>query len=167
MTNPNRIIEITGDLLASDCDVILHQANCQSVMGAGIAKQIKQYHPAAFAVDRECKLTPDERFGHYTATEIDTGDKYVEVVNLYGQKYLGRGRHIGDKPADRLAALESAIRAYLTDKTKTTQIQDYNFGVPTYIGCGLAGGDWSKTRAMLERVATDFDIVIHTYTFKP
>ena len=30
-----------GNLLESNCDIICHQVNCKGVMGAGIAKQIK------------------------------------------------------------------------------------------------------------------------------
>ena len=36
-----------GDLLKSGCDIICHQVNEYGVMGAGIAKQIKEKYPKA------------------------------------------------------------------------------------------------------------------------
>lgn len=37
-----------GDLLKSNCNIICHQVNCQGVMGAGIAKQIRLTYPSVF-----------------------------------------------------------------------------------------------------------------------
>lgn len=42
------IIYKDGDILTSTADVICHQVNCKGVMGAGLAKQIKQKYPAVF-----------------------------------------------------------------------------------------------------------------------
>lgn len=39
---------IEHDLLMLDCDIICHQVNCQSVMGSGIAKQIKTKYPNVY-----------------------------------------------------------------------------------------------------------------------
>lgn len=33
--------EVHGDLLTSDCDLVIHCCNCFHTMGAGIAKSIK------------------------------------------------------------------------------------------------------------------------------
>ena len=37
-----------GNLLNSNCDIIVHQVNCQKVMGSGIAKQIRDRWPEVF-----------------------------------------------------------------------------------------------------------------------
>ena len=36
------IIYKTGNILDAQTDVIAHQVNCQGVMGAGLAKQIRE-----------------------------------------------------------------------------------------------------------------------------
>ena len=39
------IINKTGDLLKSDCDIIVHQVNVNGIMGGGIARQIAEQNP--------------------------------------------------------------------------------------------------------------------------
>ena len=36
------MLEVKGNLLEADVDVIMHQVNCKGVMGAGVARQIRQ-----------------------------------------------------------------------------------------------------------------------------
>lgn len=164
MTTSPHVIEIKGNLLKSDCDVIFHQANCQSIMGAGIALQIKRFFPAAYAADLDFPHSANARFGRYSFADTHNGDKSVEVVNLYSQRYLGKSKYNGDRLPDRYDAMKSAIFAYLTEKSRTCDLQRYKFGVPTYMGCAIAGGDWNVVREILEEAAINFDIVIYTYT---
>ena len=42
------IKEVRGDLLAYDAKVRCHQVNCRGVMGAGLAKQVKEKYPEAY-----------------------------------------------------------------------------------------------------------------------
>ena len=42
------IKHIKGDIFKSNADAILHQVNCQGVMGSGIAKQVKENFPVVF-----------------------------------------------------------------------------------------------------------------------
>lgn len=42
------IKEVRGDLLAYDAKVRCHQVNCKGVMGAGLAKQVKEKYPEAY-----------------------------------------------------------------------------------------------------------------------
>ena len=44
----DNIIFITGDLFDTKANVILHQVNCQGVMGSGIAAEIKRRFPQAY-----------------------------------------------------------------------------------------------------------------------
>ena len=37
-----------GNILESDANIICHQVNCQGVMGAGLALQIRKRYPSAF-----------------------------------------------------------------------------------------------------------------------
>lgn len=39
------IKHIKGDIFQSSADVILHQVNCQGVMGSGVAKQVREKYP--------------------------------------------------------------------------------------------------------------------------
>lgn len=160
----DRVIEVKGNLLTSDCDVLFHQANCQSIMGAGIALQIKRHFPAAFAADVDFPYSVSGRFGRYSSAETHNGTKPVEVVNLYSQRFLGKSKHPSDSLPYRYAAMEMALGYYFREKSTEPDFDQLKFGVPTYMGCAIAGGDWNVVRGILQKVAERFDIVIYTYT---
>ena len=42
------IYEVKGNLLDSSCDYICHQVNCQGIMGAGLAGQIRTHWPEVY-----------------------------------------------------------------------------------------------------------------------
>ena len=44
------IIDKIGDILHTEADVICHQVNCKGVMGAGLAKQIRNQIPIKFTI---------------------------------------------------------------------------------------------------------------------
>lgn len=163
-TTTDRVIEIKGNLLISDCDVLFHQANCQSIMGAGIALQIKRHFPAAFAADVDFPYSSNARFGRYSSALTHNGTKPVEVVNLYGQRYLGRSNYTNDSLHYRYAAIEAALSTYFRQKSAQADFDQLKFGVPTYMGCAIAGGDWEVVRGILQKIAEAFDMVIYTYT---
>ena len=144
---------VKGDLLKSDCKVIVHQCNCQSVMGAGIAAVIAKVYKHARDVDYYSKMTPEEKFGKYTSST-----KYgITVANLYGQFRFGRGLQTNyDK-------LESAFDLFLTDAKENPKINLSKIGVPYKMGCDLAGGDWNKVYAILERMSEKHGVDIYTY----
>jgi len=162
--NPNdfvtsSVVSCRGDLLKSDCDIIMHQANCLSTMGGGIAKQIKMQFPEVYKVDAYSPLDPEEKLGKYTSAVVENNGKDVEFVNLYGQLAYGRGRQHTDYDA-----LRSALFGYLSDKAKEVDsLIDYKIGLPKYIGCGLGGGDWSVVYDILEDAAKEFGVNIYTY----
>ena len=39
---------VEGDIFESDAGFIVHQVNCQGVMGSGVAKQVKDRFPLVF-----------------------------------------------------------------------------------------------------------------------
>lgn len=138
---------INGDLLEQNFDVIGHQANCLNIMGAGIALQIKNKFPNAFEVDR--LVNQNNKYGNFSISR--TQKPYI--ANLYGQYAIGK---IYNKMLkyDNLKALESALEGLLNymsyDSLKT-------LGLPYMIGCGLAGGDWSKTFEMIKKLSKKHD----------
>lgn len=102
-------------------EVVIHGCNCQHVMGAGIAKQVKREFPEAFLADINAKL------GSYTFATVGEGSTII--VNAYTQQYYGRGVQV-----DYLA-LRSCFRQLARDFTGKSMAYPK-------IGAGLAGGDW-------------------------
>lgn len=131
-----------GDLLASDCEVICHQTNCQGVMGSGIAKAIRAAYPEAYQAlrDRFCR-------GEAAVGEVDFVQTMRDgvprcVVNCYGEyDYLPRG--VVHTDYDGLRRCFKKIKHEFNGKKVT-------IGFPYKIGCGLAGGDWEVVSKIVE-----------------
>ena len=125
------LYEVNGDLVKDlQYDIFCHQTNCKGVMGAGIAKQIKEAYPEVAVADREyysavMKSDPDSMLG--TNLYVKTKDNRL-CVNMYGQRNFGWG---GGQKTDY---------AYIV-------------GFPYGIGCGLGGGDWIVVRDIIVRFA--------------
>lgn len=154
------VIEHKGDLLKSDCDVFMHQANCRSTMGSGIAKSIRAKFPVVYEVDCASLLKPEEKLGTYTYAEVENSNKTIQIVNLYGQLNYGADR----KLYTNYEALENALHSYLTDRLEREgSLEGLKIGVPKYMGCARAGGDWSIVSVILQKACDKFGVSIHTY----
>jgi len=151
---------IKGDLLKSDCNVMIHQANCFNTMGAGIAKQIKKLFPGAFEADKNFPIPvgSEERLGcfsHYFNGQ-------VSIVNLYGQYRYGRGS-VHTSYAGVEKALDSII-AHLASHRASGYT--YKVGLPYSMGCGLAGGTWDIVYGIIQKIANKYQYPIYIYKFK-
>ena len=137
--------EILGDLFENpeQFDVIVHGCNCFSTMGAGVAKIIKEKYPLAFMVDRNSKLTPEEKLGKITYT---TSTKQI-IINAYTQ-FQWKGKHNVD-----YNAIKSCMKM-IKKRFSGTKI-----GMPK-IGAGLAGGDWNIIKKIIDEELIDEDITI-------
>lgn len=149
----NMLIYKNGDLLKSDCTVIMHQANCFSVMGAGIAKAIADKYEEAYLADKGLELTPEDRLGKYSIA-YENG---ITIVNLYGQFNFGAGLKTNYE------MLENAIDKFFTDYKEDNKVNLSKIGVPYKLGCGLAGGDWNIVKSILERQSCKHSLDIYIY----
>ena len=133
--------------------VIMHQVNCQNVMGAGVAKalytkypQVKeQFHQLATEPDYN---TPQKRFG--LAQPVKINDQLV-IINSFSQLEYGRKKGVVYTDHGALLANLSKLDAY----AKKHNLPAY---VPARIGCGLAGGDWTMVEKYIKE-KTDIIIV--------
>ena len=147
---------IEGNILDTDCDIICHQVNCQGVMGAGLAKQIKEKYLEAYTYYRHfCYITYNKStlLGNIQKIECHDGRN---VVNMFSQEKYGRDRQYTD-----YQALEKCIR-------KVSELAPhYENGVafPYGLGCGLAGGDWNIVKGLIEKYFKDSEIVCKIYKY--
>lgn len=127
---------ITGNLLYIDADIICQQVNCQGVMGAGLAKAIREKWPVVYSEYKKLcdSKTPEELLGKIQLIRVEP-NKYV--LNIFGQ--LGYGR---DKVYTDYSALEEAFKSIEKD------FKDYTIAMPELLGCGLAGGDPVKVKEL-------------------
>ena len=93
---------VTGNVLDSNADVIIHQVNCQGVMGSGVAKQVKDRYPVVYEMYKakcneyktfaDMDINPLLGFAQICYKEnypvTDVKDKQV-IVNLFSQNHYG------------------------------------------------------------------------------
>lgn len=136
--------EIVGDLLKQpNIDIIAHQTNCCGVMGAGIAKQIKQQLLTAGEYEKyvnNCKQQGADLMGKTQLLEAPDGRI---IANCFAEiSPTGKGV---DTDYDALMHAVAKVRNYAKNSGMSV-------GVPGLMGCGLAGGDWKIVRDMLYKL---------------
>ena len=125
---------IQKDLFLSSAKILVHQVNTEGVMGAGIAKTIKEKYPIVFQKYKTIcqRFTVEELLGKVQL--VDTGEK--KICNLFAEslnrKIEGNRRTDYDSFRNGLHSLFSKL------EPNTTIAMPYN------IGCGLGGGDWKS-----------------------
>jgi len=130
-------------LLDKEVDYLLHVANCQGVMGSGIALQIKKKVPEAY---RSYK-THEEYNNGVVLGKISSGGN---VVNLHAQEFYGKGgRHLD---YEALATCLEQTNKCLSKFPRSTKV-----AIPYKMGSDRAGGDWNIVVAMVDNILTSVD----------
>jgi len=129
-----------------DFNIIMHGCNCHNTMGSGIAREIRERYPEAYAVD--CMTTAGDRskLGTVTIVEVDNdvGESMI-IVNAYKKYNFNKGCEFND--VFEYDAFQRILNAFAHDAGPNMQI-----GLP-YIGMGLAGGNKERIMAMIEDFA--------------
>lgn len=138
---------IKGNVLDAGTTYIVHQVNCQGVMGAGLAKQIKERYPNVFKMYRNmCILYAQRKSDLLGTAQIIPcdGSNSQFIVNVFAQVDYGRSGLYTNYDAFRVAMEHLAI-TMAQNPTATVAF-------PYMIGCGLAGGDWNIISRIIEDV---------------
>lgn len=139
-----------GNLLDSNCDIICHQVNCQGVMGAGIAKQLRDRYSGLYdsykcLVDIEGK---ENCLGEVFFFQSASGRI---IANMFSQfHYLPRNVVNTDYEAFRKCCRK--IKNFVLEEVQKRNclLEEIKIGFPYKIGCGLAGGDWNTVLNILK-----------------
>lgn len=146
---------INGNILDVTEGIIVHQVNCKGVMGAGLAKQIRNKYPEVYRsyVSIIKNSTEDELLGYAQPVSVNNT---LSVLNLFGQIGYGTSKVQTDYKAFEYALSRfSDTYNYIKDK--------HNNNIPIYfpygIGCGLAGGDWNIISKLIDKYFPEAIIV--------
>ena len=148
------IYEVKGNLLASSCDYICHQVNCQGIMGAGVAKQIKDLWPNAYEEYKKfCEtMIWNKQVPLGQALISETSDTATKIAHFFAQEHYGRGGRYTSY--DAFWSCLHQLRLILKPGETVA--------MPKRIGCGLGGANWQVIRTMIEEVLGDeFDVYIY------
>ena len=136
--------------------IICHQVNCQGVMGAGIAKQIRDKWPHVYATYRKAFERGELRLGNVIISRTREGAWFPGeepiVANLCGQDRYGRDKKYTDYIGLRKALQKLAKwREYHEDLTGSLLPIYFPHGM----GCNNAGGDWYLVHCMIKDIFPD------------
>lgn len=139
------IIDKEGSVFDAETEVIAHQVNCMGVMGAGLAKQVKDRYPEVFQTYKKyCNksnlLENENMLEMYrrknvlgTCLLVKTSDgKYI--ANCFGQYNYGRKFIFTEDKA-----FESSVKSMITQMKK---LNLSSVAIPYKMGAGLANGSW-------------------------
>lgn len=145
---------VDGNIFDSDADAILHQVNCQGVMGSGIAKLIKEKYPSVYSNYRmRCCLnkgSTSELLGVMQSCAISL-DKYI--VNLFAQDKYGRSKCYTDYDALRNCLRQ--VNEVFAGKT---------VAIPYMMSCVRGGGDWNIVFKIIEEELKDCDVTLYRFS---
>lgn len=155
---------VNGDLLQSNLSLIAHQTNCLGVMGAGIAKAIKNKWDSVYIqYANHCKYLKCSKKLLGTCQVCITLDEPIKfVANLFGEYSFTESVAPFENRHTDYNALKKALlnlKVFCEDEEVT------EVGIPYKLGCGLAGGDWDGVvyPMLQELFANDSTITLYIY----
>ena len=144
------MLTLHGDLLKfaerGYFDAIIHGANCFCVMGAGIARQIRDRYPAAYRADCQTSKGDQLKLGTFSWAYIPNYN--FIVINAYTQ--YGTNNRTNFQDLFDYDAFEQVLSKI------TNEFKGYRFGLPL-IGAGLARGDSDRIISIIEQFAVQVE----------
>lgn len=150
------IIEKTKDLLTTEAEIIAHQTNCVGIMGGGVAKQIKE------------KLLDDaafKKYQEYCFAEREALLGRIQYLNANNGKIIANLFAEVEPTDDEVDTNYEALRQCLTDLKFMAKRHGFKIAIPGYIGCGLAGGDWTVVYEIIRSVFENSPVVLEICYF--
>jgi len=136
-----------GNLLDITEGHIVHSANAQGIMGAGVALAIKQKYPGCYQEYKEfCAIASDsaELLGRVVPYLVN--EKLI-IWNLIGQdRYGGHGKRYTDYEA-LATGLEMIEKSIISCRDNYVVPPILNFPL---MGSGLGGGKWPIVEAIID-----------------
>ena len=147
------IKHIKCDIFESGADVILHQVNCQGVMGSGIAKQVREKYPTVYEAYKDL-CSQDEPKNLLGIAQRVVINENTSIVNVFAQENYG---YDGKQYTD-YNALRAAFEIVKVFAKKNDII-----AIPYLMGCYRGGGDWNVVYQMIEDIFNRNDVLICEY----
>lgn len=148
-----------GNILSITDGVIIHQVNCQGVMGSGVAKAIRDKWPIVW--DEYTALTGPQftqkengtlLLGTVSLTQVEA---QVFVANVFGQQFF----HTRGSPEGvRYTSYDALDRAFI-DLADLLSGFDLPLHFPL-LGSDRGGAHWPTVRSIIEHRLHGFDLTL-------
>lgn len=167
---------INGNIFNSNANFIVHQVNCQGVMGSGIALQVAENYPHVekeyLKYLRHCDKNGIEPLGtvQYVPTEvwamtmtdtmknnniIDYDTNYQYIVNLFGQDTYGEGLQTD---------LNAMNKAFIDIREKANSI-GATVAIPYKIGSYRGGANWNDVYNIIKNVFEKSNVNVEIWRY--
>lgn len=162
---PKTAIEMQGDIMSPNRTghevLVCHQVNCMGVMGAGLAKQLRDLFPQMYRSYKAlCNMASDKRtlLGQIDTCPVNYNGYDYTIVSIFGQEHYGKGGCFTDYDALRKAFQTIRGMASPLPARVSTRVR-----IPYRLGCGLAGGDWNVVISIIQEELLDHDIIVEIW----
>ena len=151
-----------GNILSIERGLIVHQCNCRGVMGAGLAKQIKEKWPIVYNSYKKFIKEENGNVSNLLGEVQFIGvTKEIWVANLFGQDNFGRKK---DVVYTSYSAHSKAWKMIQLARNTSNVLE--NVYAPFYIGSGLANGDWKRIHKIAEKYVPDITWIKYKKSFE-
>lgn len=137
--------------------ILIHQANCFHVMGAGIAAEIKRRYPAAYEVDVLTDKS-ESKMGTFSYAYIQGSTKennYCGIANVYSQGAPGDNNRFLDHRATSYDAVFDGVSRVCMCVNAAFD-EPVTMLVPFGYGCGIANGNWTVVGGILTAISSEY-----------
>ena len=157
---------VLDDSILARVDAIAQQENCVGCDGRGLAEAVARKLPYGSSYSSRRRMPPQNKFAVPEDRGVPgtivvcrppaPGPGRPIVVNMMAQFEMGapnKYKRVKPMPPDDGAATREAWFQQCLDKIAAIQPPLGSIAFPYQIGCGLAGGNWSRYDAMITRFA--------------
>ena len=130
---------LLGDITKVNKGIIIHQVNNKRVMGAGVAKSIREKYPSHYTDYMSSQL-------HLGSLVCSRVSQNIGVIGMVSQNGFGRNKNVVYTDYSAFAQCLKEIKK-LHDKCPNV-----NYYMPYGIGCGLANGDWNIISGLIKEI---------------
>lgn len=126
------------DITSVEDGYIFHQVNCQNSMGSGVAKALYEKWPSVKLEYHKFfngGKTPDDVFGKVQVVKISPS---LTVFNSFSQLNYGNSYRDGNVYTNM-----EILKRNLSLSAEKALRGNKKIYIPEFLGCGLAGGNWS------------------------
>jgi O-acetyl-ADP-ribose deacetylase (regulator of RNase III) len=132
-----------GDLFTTDAKIIAHGANITGVMGAGVAKTLRQKYPENYKGYRAFCKARLAVAGEWYANTGDDANRLI--LNLFTQDLPG--------PNAKYLWVFSSLDDFIEIADEHLDKYGKTIAIPE-IGSGIGGLEWKKVQSVLETLET-------------
>lgn len=152
-----------GNLFNTDAKIIVHQVNCQGIMGSGVARQVKDRYPHVYDEYKKFTISAKNKSENFLGTIlcVPLQKEFVSLASLgdisYNGSYIanlfGQDRYGYDgKCYTDLKALKRGFEYVNALTYLKNNLYNAKIAMPYKIGCARGGADWSLVRELINDI---------------